>query len=54
MIPKRIFVIKAAWSATSKLIKITAKDAEQALNKAEKNKQAKGCSSLVIHSVRDR
>lgn len=46
------YVIKASWPATSKLIKIEAKDAEQAIAKAMKNRQIKGSETVKIVEVR--
>ena len=48
----KTFIVKAQYSATAKLFKIVAKDAEQALAKAKRNKHAKGCHSLTIAGSR--
>jgi hypothetical protein len=50
--PSKVYIIKAAWRATSKLLRIEAKDADEALKKAKKAKENRGC--LVISLISER
>jgi hypothetical protein len=47
----KTYIIKAAWRSTSKLLKVKASSPEEALEKAKKAKENKGCS--VISLIRE-
>ena len=44
----KTYVFKAAWHATSKLLKVEAKDEVEAIKKVSKRKDLKGCSKVSL------
>lgn len=42
------YVFKLSWQSTAKLIRIQARDEDQALEKAVKSKESKNCCSIKL------